>query len=615
MSNYFNRGAAPNPPGHGNGYLHKAVPNASVSVSINGLGLPQPGTGFSDTYGGGGRPGIKLNSVTLEVGDSLGMVVRAEANFTCFTLGAFTSVKSTALKFGKPMSVSMGYVKGSGAGGKGISASNLMIYNFKWNLTKDNFFDVSVSGIGAITSALKASLASKGWTGTFKDGTADLAGADVPVNSIPSWIRFTAQGGGSQTDDQILGDAKGKMVEGVLIMKNPLYKSEEAAAPPDPAVTAEIDAKLATLPGGLPVSSPVLYYTSLSKIVELINKYYVPTIEVSDLAKGTFERPEFVLDDSAINANLISSTICSAEPFKVLLPGMANYGLSSTAPEETAQKFLVDQDAAPPAAVNGSTINCGNIMISANYLSQDLMGPANVIVPDTQTANKAAADTPKGETFTFETFFKKLFDGISYVTGGAVKLQLVSDHSANSNKILIIALHSGTNGSGAAVFNPFSGTQAIRQLDLGCAPASADAFAIAVKGPGNAGPAKWNGEGASGNSAAKSDGEAKAKELSNSGLTNANYSSDASKSLRDALAAIVAGASASDAINGKVAVTEAQFPLTFRATIQGHGGFKFGQRVTVPGIPGGGSFMVTKATHTVAENDWQTVVDAVWLGG
>jgi len=615
MASYFNRGSAPGVPGHGKGYLHKAVPNASVSVSMNGFGLPANGTGF-DIYGGGGRPGYKLNSVTVETGDSLGMVTRAEASFTCFTLGAFQAAKSTAMKFGKPMSVSIGYVSGAGSGGQGISVSNLMIYSFKWNLTKDNFFDCSVSGIAASTSILKAELSSTGWSGiTFKDGTKDAPGSDVPVGSIPAWIRHTAQGGGTTTDDTILTAGEGgKLVGDVLVMKNPLLNTEEAPAEPDPATTAYVDSKLASLPGGPPKDTPCFYYITLAKLVQLINTYYSVTIKPSDINSCWRGQPNFKLDESATNAGIISPSICSAEPFKMLIPGVANYGLSSQGegPPATAGKYLAD-DAGATTAITGTGINCGNILISANWLASDIMGPGNGFeAPDTATANKAAADTPKGTKFSFESFFKKLFDGISFLTGGAIKLQLVAPHSGNSADILIIALNSGTITSGASVFDPFSGNQAIRQLDLGCAPASADGFAIAVKHPSNAGPAKWNGEAASGTNQAAA--LKLVQDMSNSGLTNDKYSADSSKTLREALAAVVSGASAEDARTGKVAVTDAQFPMTFRATIQGHGGFKFGQRVTVAGI-GGGSFMVTKVTHTAAENDWQSVVEAVWLGG
>jgi hypothetical protein len=594
-------------PTHGGSYNYKKRFNAQVTVTSNGISLPSNPSSFAGTYGGGGRPTVKLDSVTVEEGDIYSFFQKAQVTFTCFTKDAFKGTYFKMLALGGDCSISIGYVPGNGAPGDGKTFSNMFVYKFDWKLTKENYVQCTFHAMSAIPLIdqhpinTHSKLAGAGLT--FKAvQTAGQPPVDVPVQSIPQYMMYLAQGSGGTATTEI----EPGFSNGILVINNPLTSIAQ-----DQQKADEIINVVNSAGGNLSADNSKIVYCTLQWFIHQLNEFYMPND--ADKLRGITYR----IGQTATNSGAVSGEICSSDPFNILLCGneSGNYGELSGKPVEQQ----IQADDLGPKANNIDSIDCSNILLSASYLASAVFGDAQMFNA-TSDAAKNPSSVPEKPTFTFEKLLKQIFDDIYRVTGGAVHLVTVSNPKDPADKIRYIEAmnHNDEEKPKPKMFDPFSGTQAIRQCDISCAPGSRDAYLVAMSNRvDSAGVLGVNGK-TVGKASDFVNAQNAIREARQKGLSMANYSAASIDGLRQQLAKHVSSAGSTDAANGKVPHQAAQFPLNLSLITDGCFGFEFGDLITTALNPAGqdgsiGCFVITKLTHTVAQNDWTTKFDTQYM--
>jgi hypothetical protein len=587
-------------PGHGKGYKYKKRFNAAVSISLNGAGLPANPDSFVDTYGGGGRPAVQLDSVTITEGDTYGHLTQAEVTFTCFTIGAFERYAASAFQLGKKASISVGYAE-TGAPSESKTFGNLMIYKYTWTTTKDNYVRCTVSCMSAtplINEAdvnVSAKLADAGFK--FKDVTAPGGDAvDTPVQTISQYMKNIAQGNGGTATKDVPDGFKNDM----LVITNPGVTQGEA----DEETKKVLEIMSAA---GIPVSydNAKLVYCTFEWFVNTINTYYIPN-------EGELAGVTYVFDDSAKSGGCLSG-ICSADPLNILIAGggSGDYGAAADVPEE--QKLLAESKASAPAAIGSDVIDCRKILLSSSYIASTVFGMAS----KTENAPDKAVTPDNGQpakvVFSLGKMFEKIFQDIVSATGGNIHLATLP----KGKEMRICAYnHNDPKKPSPAVFDPISGEQAIRLCEVSCTPASSDAYALAVL-PGKSTAA--GGAGANGQNVAGDQGNAAQaiKDAREKGIVQEKFSAASLAGLKEQLGKLVNNAKSDDAAKGKIPHQYGQFPLNLQVTMDGCVGWQFGDAITISFLPGyqqggRGVFIVQKIIHTIATNDWETKLETVF---
>ena len=588
-------------PGHGKGYKYKKRFNAAVSVNLGGAKLPSNPDSFQGTYGGGGRPQVQLDSVTITEGDTYGHLIQVEVTFTCFTIGAFSKYAATAFKLGADASVSVGYAE-TGAPDRGKTFSNLMIYKYNWTTTKDNYVRCSVSCMSAtpLVNEADINVSAKIGDGKFEFMDVLKAGGDgvkTPVQTISQLMKYVAQGSGAKATKDV---SDGYYGDGIVVITNPGVTQGEA----DEETKKVLEIMAAA---GIPVSfdNAKLVYCTLDWFVRQINTYYIPN--EGKLAGVTYE-----FDQTAIAAGCLSG-ICSADPLNIVFPGggAGDYGALADVPDE--QKLLIESKASAPPAIGSDTINCKNILLSSSYIASTVFGAAS----KTENAPDKAVTPDNGQpakvVFSLGKMFDKIFQDIVSTSGGNIHLTTLP----KGDKMVIAAYnHNDPAKPSPAVFDPISGNQAIRTCEVSCAPASKDAYAVAVanRKSDGAGPQGANGQTVQGT---PGDAAQAIKDAREKGLVQEKFSAASIAGLKEQLGKLVNNASSTDAASGKIPHQIGQFPLNLQVTMDGCTGWEFGDAITVSFLPahlkgGTGAFIVQKIIHTIATNDWETKLETVF---
>lgn len=589
-------------PGHGTGYKYKKRFNAKVSVNLGGASFPVNPDSFQGTYGGGGRPQVQLDSVIITEGDTYGHLTQAEVTFTCFTVTAFQNYTESAFKLGADASISVGYAE-DGAPGS-LSFSNLMIYKFSWTTTKDNYVRCTVSCMSATPLVNQADVNVSAKIGDGKLKFMDVLeaggpGVETPVQTIPQLMKYVAQGSGTTPTSEV---SDGFYGDGIVVVTNPGVTQGEA----DEETKKVLEIMSAA---GIPVSydNAKLVYCTLDWFVRQINTYYIPD-------EGALKGVTYQFDPETAEKAGCLDGICSADPLNIVLPGggAGDYGALADVPPE--QQLLIESKGAAPAAILGSgVINCKNILLSSSYIASTIFGAAS----KTENAPDKAVTPDNGQqpkvVYSIGKMFDKLFQDIVSATGGNIHLATLP---SKDKKMLIVAYnHNDGTKITPAIFNPVSGNQAIRSLEVTCAPASSDAYAIAVanrKATG-AGAAGVNGQTTQGD---PGDAKQAIKDAREKGLVQEKFSAASIAGLKEQLGKLVNNASSKDAATGKIPHQYGQFPLNLQVSMDGCGGWEFGDAISVSFLPAGqkgkGAFIVQKIIHTIATNDWETKLETVY---
>lgn len=597
----FKKAPSRGAPGHGKGYKYKKRFNATVSVTANGISLPSNPSSFAGTYGGGGRPTVMLNSVTVEEGDVYGHVTKAQVTFTCFSYGAFKNTYSKMLELGKDCSITIGYAE-TGAPSGGKTFSDMFVYKFDWKLTKDNYVEATFNAMSVAPLIDKHDLNTESRLADQKlqfQAVLEAGGEPqkVYVQSIPQYMMYLAQGAGSTPTK----DIQPGFSNGILVINNPLTKVAE-----DPAEAEKTINIVNGAGGNLSYDNSKLVYCTLQWLVDQLNAWYLPTGDT--LLNNT----KYFMGSTAYNAGLVDASVCSSDPLNILICGndSGDYGVNTNLPEE--EQLLAD--AIGPRANNVDSINCANILLSTSYLSSAVFGDAQMIKATSDAAQRPS-DIPEKPSFTFEKLFKTIFDDISRVTGGAIHLTtLSSTNAADKNRYIEAMNHNDAAKPSPARFDPFSGNQAIRLCEISCAPASKDAYAIALKNKlAAAGALGANGQLLPPDGGARDQAIIRIQEARTSSLLLQKFSSAAIDGLRQQLGKLVNSAGGAAAASGKVPHQAAQFPLNLQLTTDGVAGFTFGDLITTTLNTKEQVFVITKIIHTVQQNDWETKFETSFM--
>lgn len=598
--------------------LHKKRYNGYVKVtSSTGGSLPANGTGFSDTYTGN-RPTVILNSVTIQEGQDYGSLLQAEVQYTCFTKAQFEAYAKhfMLLRNGKEpvkINISFGAV-GAPYGNSQGSVNDLFIYNFGYQLDKNNSYVCTFKAMGSAKllgeTDVNASnrIAELGLT--YKDPAADGAFEfDLAVTTIPQYVKYLAQDDGSKITVDLEPICKSVSGGHILVMNHPNNQT------PDSAIGKGVYKILQGM-GFYGDDASKLIYCTLEWLVAAINSYIKTTS--GDLANKTF-----VCNGTVTKGSYITN-ICSADPYRILLVGgeIGDYTADGLDDDEQLKTSTVPSILNP---VSGDMYDYSKIFLSYSYLTSKWNN--GTVTENTADGASDPSDKPANVKFSVGRLLTGIFDDIAAETGGAVGLGLHEDPKDRS-KLLIVPLNEKSTTITPVTFDPINGDGITRECIVSCNPASADAYAIAA-GDATLQDATVEASGGSTSdtgAAKRSQAIDTIKKIKTSDMASSEFSVEQIAGLRTALTTLVNAASPADVASGMIPVTAAQWPLKLQITLDGIYGFRFGDVVDTTFLPdtyrGAGlkaAFLIQRVTHTIANNDWstslETVCDLVNKGG
>jgi hypothetical protein len=591
---------------------YKTRYNAYVSVkSSTGGSLPQPGTTFNDTYSTG-RPQVVLNSVTIYEGQEYGSLLQAEVQFTCYSKAAFDTLSKQFLTLrngDQPVTVNINFgLVGAPFSNADGSVTDLMIYNFGYQLDKSNAYVCTFKAMGSAVLADEVEISADNRISeiglVYQDLSKDATN-EIPVTTIPELIKSLAQEEGFK--------ATFELEPAVGTVSNPtghiLIANHPGNFVPDSEFTKTIYAILQSigLAGGDDASK--LIYCSLELLIGMINKYIMP--KTGKLANVRYKC------DSTVTTGAYLEGVCSADPLNILLVGSAigDYGSASGL---DVDEYL-DTNTIPNMIepLSGDKYDYSKIFLSYAYMSNKHWG-ATSNTKNTEDAAKDSNDKPAETKFKVGTLLKGIFEDISNATGGAVKLTTFTDPK-DPNTVLIIPANESTSTLRPVRFDPLNGDGITRECVISCNPASADAYAIA------AGKQSYQSDtvkatGPSGPDTAVDLGTIRTEinNIRTKTMALSGYSADQVSALRDRLNKLTHACAGNEISEGKIPITSAQFPLKLEITLDGITGFRFGDVVETTFLPdnylrGGihAGFIVQRVVHTITNNDWSTKLETV----
>ena len=218
----------------------------------------------------------------------------------------------------------------------------------------------------------------------------------------------------------------------------------------------------------------------------------------------------------------------------------------------------------------------------------------------------------------------QLFKDINACFGGAV--QLTTQITPGSNKINIICINEpdAKKTIKPAKFSPLKGDGITRSSKISCNPPSADAYAVAAGTQElpqtNVVEAISDDKGQASGDSAANDRAVLAEQIRlirNKTMAFCNFNAEQITSLKAIQTDYVGSQTVGESVDS-LPTDLTQWPLKLDITLDGIYGFEFGNLITSTYLPnqyqGTGLkpvFSVTKITHKIQGNDWETSLDSV----
>jgi hypothetical protein len=623
--------------------------NAFVTITSNdGFRLPVTATTMDTTYNpeGTGRGASILKSVKISLQGEQGSLRRLDASFTCFDKTSFEKAEKALLIPGSVVTVKYGYTGPDRPSQSG--EHEFRVYDYSFSLTKENYFECSLKGVGIGTGAEYEVVDII--SGNDKFATENLSfitdfdGIDevTKVQNIFDYIDYQIQVvTGTDVDS-----AEGRTVEidlGPFGTLDTGISSANSFNPPHGKCGAMPDGghygilkapdeynPTNRIDGGLFEPARISYIT-LEALVAIVNKY--------SLAGNTNNyQIKFDKAFSAIDLIFDAGRIWSPSPHKVLFPYAKDTPENSYTPstgETDPEKFISCNSFAENNLDAYNTFRLDN---STNGSPKGILLSRDVIRElqksfDDKAANedKKTEDTEKaGAKIDLGEFFKKIFGIIRDNSGGDWNLTLeTSEDNLDSDgnevpvgTIWIVNKKSPVKDSVTElVLSPASGKNGVREFKLsGQVPSDIQAQAFG----GAPSLEKTAADIIAENQAALTEAEAEYElaverlqtELpaARSKINDMSYALDASTAAKGLIKELVETLKPNDmAIKNKL-LEPTPYPLSLSIAIDGTEGFRFGDTITSDYLPAryrpkNGArvvFTVTEYTHTIKGNDWQT---------
>ena len=582
----------------GNDY-HKAKTrrNAYVTITCAGATLPTNPDTYDALYSNTeGKPDVILNGVVISEGSDLGMLRSVEAEFECLSRAAFETYEPAFCRPGsekRTLSVSYGYVDGSDGG----SLKDFCVVKYAFELTERNTYKCSFKalGPGPFINQVQAAVGGK-YTG-MKVRTAGFFSA--PVVTLPQYLKYVAQGNGIMANIDIPNWTK--RGSGVIVCDNP------NSITPDGMIGRFVYKCLQAL-GLFSSDSSKKIYCTLEWFVNTLQTYHIKP----NLKKAMKGRSLNASNSYLSKGGHTQPKVGSAYPMSIVLPGAGNYG-SSPLITDTETKLNFDSNN-QGIVVSGTNGDYRKILLSYDYIASSVFGKVKDkgSVKSTDKADKTAnKDAPPDPNV--NTIMKTVFNDIYHATGGLVHLSLMED-PGNSKQVNVIPKNMSAGGYSVTRFDPINGDGITRKCTVKCDVPANDAHAVAN---GNGGGASGGGMVTSLIAEEPADPEptplekarADIKELMEVGLSANAFDSEDCDALQAAFKSLIDNAPPSKMKSQSQ--DKNTWPLNLEIELDGCHGFRFGDVVGtsfMPKVYNGTKvqFVVTEATHEIANNDWVT---------
>jgi len=618
--------------------------NAFVTVtSTTGFQLPITATSFSDTYNpkGTGRAAPILKDVKISLEGEAASLRRAEVSFTCFDMASFEEAEKALLIPGSEVTIKYGYVGPERPSQSGEYV--FRVYDYKFNITKENYFDCSFKAVAKGTGAEFDILDISG-TGKFptkEDGKPleyitnyDYTNDKATVQTIFDYIDYIVQQKTGEEDDSDFDPDHGFCAKlpdgghcGIIV------------APDEYEPSTQIN------PGKF-IKDRIVYIT-LEALVEIVNKYVLADNENNYQIKFN---PAY----SAIDIVFPAGRIFSPAPYKTLFPYVKgtpeNHYIYKSIPNPVSRKnvpfiscesfanfdlnvyeeFRIDKNVLPidvRAAKGVTTGSPKGILLSRDVL-REIQSTFDQLSLD---ENQSTEDTEKANAkIDLASFFKKVFAVIRDNSGGDWSLTLDVDEESDDGTIWIVNKKAPVKETvKPLVLSPAKGVNGVRELKLsGAVPKDIQAEAF--------GGAPSTQKVAKEIIAGTYDVEAELiraqfefqenvarlqKEVpeAQSKINFLEYSLDSVTAARALVKELVETLEPDGLAERNKILEPTPYPLEVEISVDGIEGFSFGDTITSDYLPAryrlekGARvvFTVTKYTHTIKGNDWQTDLSCI----
>lgn len=569
--------------------------NATVKLSGKNKTLPLDLKDVDDTYNpnGTGRPAVILNEVSMELKGSAGSLRVLKAKFTCFDKDTFNDFETAFLRPKTEVKCELGYA-GPSTPGDAEGPYTFIVYKPKFQLTKQLTWDCSFEAVGKGLdfgpidlqgTTAKFSKLGLSFNTTFKSGE-----QKSKIQNLFDWIDHTIQKGLGQTGGGFSpGNGAAAFTDGGWVGA---LKAPEEYNPPSKIATGWFTADY-------------IQYCSLGLIIAGINKH---------LLASNSEGYKLILEEDykKLKTTFSGIKLWSPSPMNMLFQ---NGGESDEYTEDGKGRYINigDFKPAPGNVSNGPE----NICFSRDYLR----AIQKAFDDDALSEDENTEENVKGKgEIRIEQLFKKLFAGIREYSGGAWDLSLEhkDDGPDSDTKIYIVNRKSPAKSSVTPLeIDPYSAKNGVRESTFsGDLPKSLQA--AAMSGQGDSKTEVVNvGLGADGTET-KQEGQSlsqRSKEARGR-IDTDEYSQSSQTSAQAVIKEIVESESIETQIKDNQKLEPAPYPLKLNLTIDGTGGFRFGDVIKVTSLPAiyqssNIVFTVNSYKHTIKNNDWETSIETL----
>ena len=558
-------------------WLYKKM--AYVNASAGGSGIANPvggGLGNANSmYTNPGAPDGKeggstatrflpkphIVSLKTSYAGDFGSTIKCEIAFTVYSLSQLVAAEGF-FTIGANMFANWGWANAGSAGSSEYFKGKVV--NFSWSINADGGADCTSIGIGKGIDILGAN--AKLPTGT--PAVATVGDVEVNATSVISTISLQAA---KIIETLEPGTTDGAFGLGCIEYSDDWASSESRVAPVAPAPPP-------AKPPATPVKDPKRIYVSLARVISLYN------IALNKVSKDN-PKPILNCNPFVTKGHVPPLPFASANPTECIFPGRAAYG------EEKIFDFGLDIS---------SSGDLSKIMINVNWLAKAF-----------ESVGKTTGKTDKSPDLSVSGFLKIIFAMIETNSGGAFKLSAAARPRKQQGHIIdIVEAQYMDDGVKVTTIPAVTQSSAARSISVSAKiPAElAQVASVATAGAGTVNTAALVGfTPLSGGATtyAISDAEllAALNVLGSQGTSAENVSA-----VQTALKASIKGH----------ANVSAMYPIDFSFTVDGCGGFIFGNAVTTNYLPGKYAnkrksvFTVTTVEHNVSGNDWTTTCNTVF---
>lgn len=597
---YYRTSKAKIPQESDSDWKDKVRNNATVTLTGAGMTLPLDPSNVDEAYNpnGTGRPKAVLEEVSMELSGTAGSMRKLKASFVAFDKDSFNELENAFLKPKTEVTCKLGYA-GPSTPGDEEGPHTFIVFKPKFDLTKELTYKCSFEAIGKGTdfggidiqgTTSKFSKLGATFNTTFKGGE-----EKADVQNLFDWLDHTVQKGLEQTGKGFTpGNGASKFTDGGWVGA---LKAPDEYNPPSKIETGWF-------------SADYIQYVSLGLIIAGVNKHCL---------SGNADGYQIILDDDHKKLKTVHNglRVWSPNPMNILFQNGGAYDDYHKSKSGPSRKFIsVNSFKTKPGSIDSGPQNI--------IFSRDLLRSIQkAFDDDAKSENENTEENVRGKgEIRIDQLFKKLFAVIRENSGGAFDLSLEHKDEEGCNdpplKIYIVNRKSPAKSSVTPLeIDPYSAKNGVRECTFsGDLPKSLQAAAMSGHGDSKTDTVNV-GLGAEGTET-KDEGQSLSQRSreARGRIDTDEYAQSSVTSAQAVVKEIVESESTETQIAENQKLEPAPYPLKLNLVIDGTGGFRFGDVISVTNLPDRykGSnivFTVNSYKHTVKNNDWETKIETL----